>query len=88
MSTRNGDKARANRERKKKEVRRKRIQELRKAPPSNTTKTVEPAPTNSDDRIVSSHLRRLPEDKDAPGQGGPGLEIVVQQAAKEPQVAG
>jgi len=39
MSKRNGDKARANRERKKKMLRRKRNQELRKALESNTTGT-------------------------------------------------
>jgi hypothetical protein len=39
MSKRNGDKARSNRERKKKVLRRKRNQELRKALESNTTGT-------------------------------------------------
>lgn len=80
MSTRNGNKARANRERKKKEVRRKNIQELRKAPPSKTVTPAASAPTDSNDHLVTSRLRRLPEDKNVADQGESGLEIVVYRA--------
>lgn len=76
MSTRNGDKARANRERKKKELRSRRTQELRKAQPSKTAEPVAPAPADGDDQFVTSRLRQLPEDKGAAEQGE-GLEIVV-----------
>lgn len=87
MSTRNGDKARANRERKKKELRNRRTQELRKAPSHKTAEPAAPTPTDSEDQFVTSRLRQLPEGKGLADQGEPGLEIVVYQApAGEPNV--
>lgn len=80
MSTRNGDKARANQERKKKELRHKRIQELCKAPLSKTMKPAVATPTDKEDQLVTSRLRRLPEDKGVAEQREPGLEIVVYRA--------
>lgn len=76
MSTRNGDKARANRERKKKELRNKRTQELRKAPPSKTAVPAPPATPSDENQLVTSRLRRQPQDN----QGEPNLEIVISRA--------
>lgn len=80
MSTRNGDKARANRERKKKELRQRRTQELRKVLTTKTAVPAAPVVASDESQPVTSRLRRLPEDKGAAEQGEPGLEIVVYRA--------
>ena len=76
MSTNNGDKARANRERKKKELRNQRTQALRRVMSGKTAEPVAAALTDSDDQLVTSRLRRQPQDN----QGESNLEIVVSRA--------
>jgi hypothetical protein len=81
MSKKNGDRARFNREQKKRMRRRKRGQELRKALGSKATGREVSIPTGDGDQVVSSHLRQLTGDNNADSdQGGRAFEIVVHKS--------
>jgi hypothetical protein len=78
MSKRNGNRAKFNREHKKRMRRRKRGRELRKTLGSKTTGREVLIPTEDRNRVVSSHLRQLTGDSNAySDQGGRAFEIVV-----------
>ena len=78
MSKRNGDRARFNREHKKRMMQRKRDRELRKTLGSETTGREVSIPTEDANQVVSGHLRQLTWDGNAySDQGGRPFEIVV-----------
>jgi hypothetical protein len=78
MSNRNGDKAKFNREHKKRMRRRKRARELRKTLGSKTMGQEATIHTEDGNRVASSRLRQLTGDSKADSdQGGHALEIVV-----------
>ncbi len=80
MSNKNGDKARFNREHKKRMMRRKRGRELRKTLGSKPTGLAAPIPTEDENPVVSSRLRQFTgESKADSDQDGHTLEIVVYQ---------
>jgi hypothetical protein len=84
MSKRSGDRAKFNREHKKRMKRRKRGQELRKALVSKTTGPEVSIPTAAGDQVISSHLRQLSGDSNANSdQGGRAFEIVVYKSLQE-----
>ncbi len=62
MSKRNGDRAKYNRENKKRKSRRARVQELRKALKSKVPEPVAKNPAEIDKQIASSRLRQLTGD--------------------------
>ena len=78
MSNRNGDRAKFNREHKRRMRRRKRSRELRKILGTKTTEREAPSPIEDGNQVVSSRLRQLTGDsKTDSDQGGHALEIVV-----------
>jgi hypothetical protein len=80
MSNRNGDRAKFNREHKKRMKRRKRGRELRKTVGSKTTGREVPIPTEDGNQVVSTRLRQLTGDTKADSdQGRHAYEIVVYQ---------
>jgi hypothetical protein len=79
MSKRNGDKARVNREQKKKALRRKHNRKLPGASESRITTPDVLIPASAESPFITSQLRRLPgESKDDPT----ALEIVVFKSPK------
>lgn len=79
MSKRNGNKARASRQQKRKMLQRKHSRELGESPES---KSMAPSPANVGERVVSSQLRQLIVN----GKADPNaLEIVVYQVPQGEQ---
>jgi hypothetical protein len=78
VSKRNSDRAKFNREHKKRMRRRKRERELRMTLGSKTAGREVSIPTEDGNQIASSHLRQLTGDNNAySDQGGIAFEIVV-----------
>jgi hypothetical protein len=78
MSKRNSDRAKFNREHKKRVRRRKRERELRTTLGSKTAGREVSIPTEDGNQVVSSHLRQLTGNSNAySDQGGIAFEIVV-----------
>jgi hypothetical protein len=84
MSNRNGDRAKFNREHKKRMRRRKRARELRKTLGSKTPGQEAPIHTEDGNQAFSSRLRQVTGDSKADSdQGGHALEIVVYKSSSE-----